>query len=337
MAVFAELALHELATVEIARDAKLYADIAAAAAAVFSGEASIGKVVSVVGSASLGVAPHDHVSALVTEPAESELEFEADAGGAAMANIAAMQTWLWSGGGRGAWARSADGQAQWSFVADAAPVSDEIWGAATWAWVPHAAGEAHVNGVARATVAFLPEACATTLTNAGAEAEWTWLPKARLSKLVTAVGYGQARFAGLARHVSWANVGAEGSLSFYGPARMSMVVPVRGNASLQLTAAGVLDEAVAKPFAGAGELLLQARASADSVSGDRAGAALWFQAEASIGAVVSASATTRLPFQPDARPGAPIFTRLPLAHTAFTVPERGEAWVVPEETELEAV
>ena len=334
MAGFAELALHEIAAVEIARDGRFYADISAIGGALFDGSASLGMVVSVAATGTMGTAHQDHLTALVTEPAVGTFEVSGNAAGSVVANIVAMQGWLWSQVGAGSWAVSSQATGDLTFTALAEPVSDEIWGFGTWAWSGGADGGAYAYAPATATVAFDHAVSATALHNAAGASTWTWAGVSRLSAVCSSAPWGQAAFAGVARGAASAAIDAAGAWSFGGAPRLTGVASASPQAQLRFTGTGAMDTRTAWPFAGAAQLRFTGPARMAATAYGRGEGTAHFDGLADISRVTDFDAVGLWGWIGDGRPGGLLYARLPLAHTTFDVPPQPEAWVVPEDIEL---
>ena len=334
MAGFAELALHEFAAVEIARDGRFYADIAAVGGALFDGSASLGMVVSVAASGTLGATHQDHLSALVTEPAVGTFEVSGTAAGSVVANIAAMQGWLWSNVGAGSWAISSQASGVLTFTATAEPVSDQIWGIGTWTWSGGADGSAYAHATATATVAFDPTVSATALHSAAAASTWTWAGVSRLSAVCSSAPWGQAAFAGVARGAASAAIDAAGAWSFGGAPRLTTVASASPQAQMRFTGAGAVDTRTALPFAGTAQVNFTGLARMAATAYGRGMGPARFDGLADISRVEDFDAVGSWGWIGDGRPGGLLYARLTPAYTTFDVPPQPEAWVVPEELEL---
>ncbi len=334
MAGFAELALHEIAAVEIARDRRLYANITAIGGALFDGSASLGMVVSVAATGTMGTAHQDHLTALVTKPAVGTFEVSGNAAWSVVANIEAMQGWLWSQVGAGSWAISSQATGALTFTALAEPVSDKIWGVGKWAWSGGADGGAYAYATATATVAFGHTVSATALHSAAGASTWTWAGVSWLSAVHSGAPTGQAAFAGVARGAARAAIDAAGAWSFGGAPRLTGVASARPQAQLRFTSAGAMDTRTAWPFAGAAQLRFTGPAHMAATAYGRGAGTAHFDGLADIIRVTDFDAVGLWGWIGDGRPGGTIYTRLPPAYTTFDVPPQPEAWVVPEDIEL---
>ena len=334
MAGFAELALHEFAAVEIARDGRFYADIAAVGGALFDGSASLGMVVSVAASGTLGATHQDHLSALVTEPAVGTFEVSGTAAGSVVANIAAMQGWLWSNVGAGSWAISSQASGVLTFTATAEPVSDQIWGIGTWAWAGGAVGGAYAYASASAPLSFDHTVSATALHSTAGTATWAWSGVSRLSAVSSRAALAQTGFTGLARMALNAAIDAAGAWTFTGAPRLTAVASASPQAQMHFTGAVAMDARTALPFAGTAQVHFTGLARmAATAYGQGAGTAR-FDGLADISQVADFDAVGLWGWIGDGRPGGLLYARLAPAYTTFDVPPQPEAWVVPEEIEL---
>lgn len=314
-----EFAGAEFASVEFATGGKNYADIAGSASLAFVGAGSIGRVVSVVGTATLGATSDGDFTAVTATMSEEFMAFSPYAPGSVYFSTDAGAYWSFTGDGRASALATVDGAGSLAFTSIAYVIEDAL-GDAYMRFDGYAVTAAIARTVGSANWQFVSSGQAQAIAATESQSLLRMQASASMTAVASTGGTGSVAFSGLARSQWWAAADALASAQFIANGQASAVWRVAGAASMAFNGVAVGSWREFTAMAGAATFAFVSDARTQAPVSARGQANLTFQGSAAASMVRESRGIAQFGFTGSGVVGRPVLRSMPLAYDVIVRP-----------------
>jgi len=333
-----ELAGAELAGIELAFDAKQYADMVCAATLAVSAVASFGLAVAVSASAKLGAAASPDYTAVSATAGSAQAGFGVYGQVGEVPSFGPSAVWRHTGSASGGYAVATVGAATLDFAGFAQPHNGETDGDGQWYWHGGATAASTARFDGGGAFGFMASPNLQEVQSTSAKQSLAWTRQASVGAVHGFAGYAAlGGFTATGRSHAFANIQADDKAKVMAVGRVGEVFGTQASAPMRFDCSGVAGWRVFCDTAANGLARFQGVA-ASSASADAQALAAWSpQGAAFVSRVREFAAICSLAFDADGMPGASIYSHLPAARARFSVPARMPAFVVTPDRQLQEV